>query len=159
MDYQQIRYDISDRVLTLTLHRPDRLNAFTPRMFAELMGAFNRADADDGVRAVVVTGAGRAFCAGADLEAGADTWSGGGEVHTAYQDQPEGDLDGQLTRRIFDSHKPVIAGSFSKSRGRGRISPRVGRAFAERSARTVAAETMRVEGSSGETPAALAAVA
>jgi hypothetical protein len=60
----------TDGVLTITLNRPDRLNAFTDRMMTELVDAFDRADADDAVRAVIVTGAGRAFCAGADLAAG-----------------------------------------------------------------------------------------
>src|SRR3954463_6503521 len=74
MDYEQIRYDVADGVLTITLNRPDRLNAFTPTMLAELLEAFDRTDADDDVRTVIVTGAGRAFCAGADLEAGGSTF-------------------------------------------------------------------------------------
>ncbi len=61
MDTQAIRYEIADRVATVTLNRPDKLNAFTRRMRDELIGAFERADADDDVRAVIVTGAGRAF--------------------------------------------------------------------------------------------------
>src|SRR5437588_7296883 len=67
MEFQEIRYEVDDRVLTITLNRPDRLNAFTPTMQVELIEAIDQADADDGVRAVVVTGAGRGFCAGADL--------------------------------------------------------------------------------------------
>src|SRR3954465_8235985 len=74
MDYEQIKYEVADSVLTITLNRPDRLNAFTPTMLAELLDAFDRADADDDVRAVEVTGAGRGFCAGADLEAGGSTF-------------------------------------------------------------------------------------
>jgi enoyl-CoA hydratase/carnithine racemase len=73
-DYDQIRYAVDDGVVTLTLHRPDRLNAFTATMKDELLDAFGTADADDDVRVVVVTGAGRAFCAGADLESGGDTF-------------------------------------------------------------------------------------
>src|SRR5690242_10430542 len=73
-DYEQIRYDVQDHVLTITLHRPDNLNAFTPVMKRELIAAFDAADNDDDVRAVVVTGAGRAFCAGADLSGGGDTF-------------------------------------------------------------------------------------
>src|SRR5437588_40510 len=66
MDYTEIRYEVADGVLTITLDRPDRLNAWTPTMQAELIDAFDRADADDDVRAIVVTGAGRAYCAGGD---------------------------------------------------------------------------------------------
>jgi enoyl-CoA hydratase/carnithine racemase len=67
MEREQITEQLEDRVLTITLNRPDRLNAWTPTMARELISAFERADADDEVRAVIVTGAGRAFCAGADL--------------------------------------------------------------------------------------------
>ena len=74
MDYQDILYRVEDRVLTITLNRPDKLNAFTQRMLDELLDALDRADADDEIRAIVITGAGRAFCAGADLSAGADTF-------------------------------------------------------------------------------------
>ena len=70
MTYSTIRYEIRDNIATITLHRPDRLNAFTPEMMRELVEAFDIADADDAVRAVIVTGEGRAFCAGADLGAG-----------------------------------------------------------------------------------------
>src|SRR5206468_5582812 len=73
-DYDEIRYDVDDHVLTLTLHRPDKLNAFTPVMCRELIDAFTAANADDAVRAVIVTGAGRAFCAGADLSGGGETF-------------------------------------------------------------------------------------
>ena len=65
MNYQTLRYDVADRILTLTLHRPERMNAFTGLMADELIAAFDRADADDDVKVVIVTGAGRAFCAGA----------------------------------------------------------------------------------------------
>jgi enoyl-CoA hydratase/carnithine racemase len=70
MTYAEIRYEVRDGVLTITLHRPERLNAFTVRMSQELIDAFDHADADDEVRAVVLTGAGRGFCAGADLGGG-----------------------------------------------------------------------------------------
>jgi enoyl-CoA hydratase/carnithine racemase len=101
MDYEQIRYDVADHVLTVTLHRPERLNAFTPRMADELIDAYTRADADDDVRAVVLTGAGRAFCAGADLAGGGDTF--------AHDDDPEHrDNGGLVSLRLFESTKPVI---------------------------------------------------
>ena len=70
MQFEQITTELTDHVLTITLNRPDRLNAWTQTMFGELLDAFERADGDDDVRAVIVTGAGRAFCAGADLERG-----------------------------------------------------------------------------------------
>ena len=72
MSFQEIRYEVADHVLTITLNRPDRLNAFTPTMGRELIEAFDRADADDDVRAIIVTGEGRGFCAGADLGGGGE---------------------------------------------------------------------------------------
>ena len=107
MEYQEILYEIEDRILTITLNRPDKMNAFTLRMFDELMDAFDQADTDDSVRAIIVTGAGRAFCAGADLSAGAATWSG--DESTFEYDLSKGDTGGRLTRRIYDCTKPVIA--------------------------------------------------
>jgi enoyl-CoA hydratase/carnithine racemase len=106
MSFQDIRYDVADRVLTITLNRPDRLNAFTPTMGHELIEAFDRADADDDVRAIIVTGEGRGFCAGADLAGGGDTFD--------WRDRQEAeevprDLGGRVTLRIYGSNKPVIA--------------------------------------------------
>src|ERR1700693_3018531 len=72
--FEQITTDLTDRVLTITLNRPERLNAWTATMCRELIEAFDRADADDEVRAIVVTGAGRGFCAGADLAGGGETF-------------------------------------------------------------------------------------
>ena len=69
MSYSQILYDVEDGVLTITMNRPEKLNAFTGTMMTEMIDAFDRSDADDSIRAVIVTGAGRAFCAGADLAA------------------------------------------------------------------------------------------
>jgi enoyl-CoA hydratase/carnithine racemase/RimJ/RimL family protein N-acetyltransferase len=103
---EHITTDLTDRVLTITLNRPDRLNAWTQTMFGELMDAFDRADGDDEVRAVIVTGAGRAFCAGADLERGAETFA---KRDREDPDSIPRDSGGQLTLRIFDSTKPVIA--------------------------------------------------
>jgi enoyl-CoA hydratase/carnithine racemase len=106
MDFTEIRYELADHVLTITLNRPDRLNAFTPTMAGELIEALDRADADDDVRAIVVTGAGRGFCAGADLGGGGGTFDS--------RDRQDGDAvprdgGGQVTLRIFDCLKPVIA--------------------------------------------------
>ena len=106
-DFEQIRYDVADRVATITLHRPDQMNAFTGRMTRELIAAFDLADADDDVRAVIVTGAGRAFCAGADLSGSGETFSrGGGDVQTAVGVPRDG--GGMVALRIFDAKKPVI---------------------------------------------------
>lgn len=109
-DYEQIRYDVADRVATIELHRPDAMNAFTGKMLGELHSAFDRADADDGVRAVIVTGHGdRAFCAGADLAAGGDTFAGEnlGKVGSSGPAVPR-DGGGLASLRIYHSRKPVI---------------------------------------------------
>ena len=82
MTYQQIKYESTDGILTITLHRPDKLNAFTGKMLSELLDAMDRADRDDDVRAVVFTGAGRGFCAGADLSGGADTFNASSAAKT-----------------------------------------------------------------------------
>jgi enoyl-CoA hydratase/carnithine racemase len=108
MDYQQILYSVDDSILTLTLNRPDRLNAFTERMCRELIDALDRADADDSVRVIIFTGAGRAYCAGADLGSGGDTFDspaqGRQESLAAHRDG-----GGLLTLRLFECKKPVIA--------------------------------------------------
>src|SRR3954465_12297500 len=106
MEFEQIRYEVADGVLTITLDRPDRLNAFTPTMKDELIAAFDAADADDDVRAVIVTGAGRGFCAGADLQAGGETFDSRAR---GVDDETPRDGGGQVTLRIFDCTKPVIA--------------------------------------------------
>src|SRR3954467_13034430 len=106
--FEQIRYEVADGVLTITLNRPDRLNAFTGVMARELIEAFDRADADDDVRAVIVTGAGRGFCAGADLEAGGDTFNAEARGREYDGDVPR-DGGGMVTLRIYESLKPVIA--------------------------------------------------
>lgn len=107
MDYSQIRYEVVDRVATITLDRPDQLNAFTGTMLRELLDAFDRVDADDEVRAVIVTGAGRAFCAGADLSAGGETFSAGGSDEMTRAGVPR-DGGGIVALRIFECSKPVI---------------------------------------------------
>jgi enoyl-CoA hydratase/carnithine racemase len=106
MAFEDIRYEVADHVLTITLNRPDRLNAFTPTMGRELIEAFDQADADDDVRVIVVTGEGRGFCAGADLGAGGSTFD--------WRERQDGDEiprdgGGQVALRIFASTKPVIA--------------------------------------------------
>ena len=74
MSFETIKYEVADQILTITLNRPEKLNAFNPTMQHELIEAFDKADADDDIRAIIVTGEGRAFCAGADLSSGADTF-------------------------------------------------------------------------------------
>jgi enoyl-CoA hydratase/carnithine racemase len=106
MEFEHIRYDVADGVLTITLNRPDRLNAFTETMMNELIAAFDASDADDDVRAVIVTGEGRAFCAGADLAAGGETFNAS-EIVT--QNGTPRDGGGRVVLRIYDSLKPVIA--------------------------------------------------
>lgn len=117
-DFQQILYDVDGPVATITLNRPDKLNAFTVRMQREMNAAFDLADADDGVRAVIVTGAGRAFCAGADLSGGQDTFDAdsslakGAAAAAPAQDAEQHpyprDFGGRLSLRIFECTKPVI---------------------------------------------------
>ena len=123
MPCETLIYDLQDQILTLTLNRPDQLNAFNGPMMNELLQAFDAADADDAVRAVIVTGAGRAFCAGADLSAGAKTFD-----YAARADKPEKqgtpisadgqpdwghdsvrDGGGRVVLRIYECLKPVIA--------------------------------------------------
>ena len=107
MDSQEIRYEVRDRVATVTLHRPEKLNAFTRRMRDELIAAFGRADADDGVRAVIVTGSGRAFCAGADLSGGGGTFDYASRGDAGQGDHRDG--GGRVSLAIFALKKPVIA--------------------------------------------------
>jgi enoyl-CoA hydratase/carnithine racemase len=113
MDFQEIRYEVADRVLTITLHRPDRLNAWTTTMQGELIEALDRADADDEVRAIVVTGAGRGFCAGADLQAGGATFDwrerGRSTFSGADADEVPRDGGGTFTLRAFRCTKPLVA--------------------------------------------------
>ncbi|MGI4879301.1 MAG: crotonase/enoyl-CoA hydratase family protein [Janthinobacterium lividum] len=121
-NFTQIRYAVADGIATITLDRPDKLNAFTGTMMEELIAAFDAADADDAVRAVIVTGEGRAFCAGADLSAGAATFDYDNRADNPRGASPvraDGSIDysheavrdggGRVTLRIFKSLKPVIA--------------------------------------------------
>ncbi len=108
MDYTQIRYEVADGIATLTLNRPDQLNAFTGTMMNEIIDAFDRSDADDDVRVIVITGAGRGFCAGADLSSGGATFAkGGSDVKTKVEGVTR-DGGGLTSLRIYESHKPVI---------------------------------------------------
>ncbi|WP_208029223.1 crotonase/enoyl-CoA hydratase family protein [Rhabdothermincola sediminis] len=116
MDFAQILYDVDGPVATITMNRPERLNAFTITMQREMVAALDLADADDDVRAVIVTGAGKGFCAGADLGGGGETFNaeavveatGGGSPTPEGNPYPR-DFGGLLTLRIFRMIKPVIA--------------------------------------------------
>jgi enoyl-CoA hydratase/carnithine racemase len=108
--YSQILFDVTDGIATITLHRPDKMNAFTGTMMLEMCDAFDRIDADDAVRAVIVTGHGtRAFCAGADLTPDGDKpIFASGETVGDLSDPRVRDSGGLLTLRMFQSKKPVI---------------------------------------------------
>jgi enoyl-CoA hydratase/carnithine racemase len=108
MTFEQITTNLADSVLTITLNRPDRLNAWTAQMGSELTEAFDRADADDEVRVVIVTGAGRGVCAGADLASGGETFDYRKRERAGAGAAPR-DNGGQFTLRVFRSTKPVIA--------------------------------------------------
>lgn len=118
--YEHIKADVKDQILTLTLHRPEKMNAFTATMMNEMIDVFTKVNGDDDVRAVVVTGEGKAFCAGADLSSGADTFDAtkradrqdrnAGSVDTVdWSDERIRDGGGRVTLAIFQCLKPVIA--------------------------------------------------
>jgi enoyl-CoA hydratase/carnithine racemase len=107
--FTEIRYEVAAGVATITLDRPDRLNAFTPVMGRELVAAFDRSDADDDVRVVVLTGEGRGFCAGADLGGGGSTFDDSGKGADGSIGGIPRDLGGMVVLRVAASRKPVIA--------------------------------------------------
>lgn len=107
MEFQDITYDVSDGIATITLHRPDKMNAFTGRMMHDIISALDQTDADDDVKAVIFTGSGRAYCAGADLSSGGETFAKGGSDVQTKQGVPR-DGGGLVSLRIFNSVKPVI---------------------------------------------------
>ncbi len=107
MDFQHIQYSVADGIATITLHRPEKMNAFTGRMMNEAITALDMTDADDNVKVVIFTGSGRAYCAGADLSTGGDTFAKGGSDVQTKQGVPR-DGGGLLSLRIFNSKKPVI---------------------------------------------------
>jgi enoyl-CoA hydratase/carnithine racemase len=111
-ELQTLRYELSDGIATITLHRPEKLNAFTAQMRDELIAAFDETDADDAVRAVIVTGSGRAFCAGADLSSGGKTFDYASRNESQREEMRVGDVyrdgGGLVTLRMYKSLKPVI---------------------------------------------------
>ena len=128
MSYEQISYEVEDRILTITLNRPEKLNAVTLQMNNEIIDALDRADADDDVRVIIMTGAGRAFCAGADLSAGADTFdydaraqgTGAGSADAVdWGDVRIRDGGGFVSLRIYECIKPVIGAINGAAVGQG----------------------------------------
>ena len=105
--YEQIQLEINDGIATIWLNRPDKMNAFTERMRYEVIDALDRTDANDDVRAVIFTGRGRAFCAGADLSSGEGSFSKGGSDIMGRNGVPR-DGGGTVSLRIYESRKPVI---------------------------------------------------
>ncbi len=121
-EFETIIYEVADRALTITLNRPEKLNAYNGRMHHEVLEALDLADADDNVRAVIFTGAGRAYCAGADLSRGAETFDydsqnddAKAERQAARGDEGNSDLSwmrdggGLLSLRLYEFNKPLIA--------------------------------------------------
>ncbi len=105
--YEHIELEIADGIATIWMNRPDKMNAFTELMRYEIIDALDHTDADDDVRAVIFTGRGRAFCAGADLSSGEGTFSRGGSDIMGRNGVPR-DGGGTVSLRIYDSKKPVI---------------------------------------------------
>ncbi len=120
MEFEAILYDVSEGIATITLNRPEMMNAFDMIMFEEFMRVFDLTDADDEVGAVIITGAGRAFCAGADLSKGTETWEGYDEI---VEEAKQGDGGGELSRRIYRSLKPVIVAFNGSAAGMGLTVP------------------------------------
>ena len=122
MEFEEIEYTVADGIATITLNRPDQLNAFNARMVVEMLEAIDRVDADDEVRVVILTGSGRAFSAGADLSAGAQTFdydddrSMGAVGAERVADSPAPrDGCGRITLRLFDCLKPVISAARARA--------------------------------------------
>ena len=114
MKFETIKYEVKDKILTITLNRPDRLNAFTGQMMNDLISAFGSASNDDEIRVVIVTGEGRGFCAGADLGAGEATFNRDENPRAKKTDDKENlewlrDGGGRTTLAIYDCSKPIIA--------------------------------------------------
>ena len=125
MAYETVRYELADRVATIWLNRPDKLNAVNGTLVRELMAALEAADADDEVRAVIVTGAGRAFCAGADLSRGADSFKSPGAAPESEAgeadlgDKRNQELGGLLAMLLYNLRKPVIGAINGAAAGMG----------------------------------------
>ena len=119
MDFKHISYERVENIALITLNRPEKLNAFTLRMMNELCSAFDQIDADDQVKAALITGAGRAFCAGADLSSGEDTFVDKFDTQDSYPEDYNKDAGGILTLRMFRSLKPIVTACNGASVGVG----------------------------------------
>ena len=107
MSFETITTEVTDGILTLTLNRPEMLNAFNQTMMAEMIAAFDEADADDDVRAIIVTGAGRGFCAGADLSSGGDTFDSEAREDRAGGLQPDSSVSTRATESLAEGRQRV----------------------------------------------------
>ena len=119
MDFKHISYERVENIALITLNRPEKLNAFTLRMMYELCSAFDQVDADDQVKAALITGAGRAFCAGADLSSGEDTFVDKFDTQDSHPEDYNKDAGGILTLRMFRSLKPIVTACNGASVGVG----------------------------------------
>ena len=119
MDFKHISYERVENIALITLNRPEKLNALTLRMMHELCSAFDQVDADDQVKAALITGAGRAFCAGADLSSGEDTFVDKFDTQDSHPEDYNKDAGGILTLRMFRSLKPIVTACNGASVGVG----------------------------------------
>ena len=119
MDFKHISYERVENIALITLNRPEKLNACTLRMMHELCSAFDQVDADDQVKAALITGAGRAFCAGADLSSGEDTFVDKFDTQASHPEDYNKDAGGILTLRMFRSLKPIVTACNGASVGVG----------------------------------------
>ncbi len=119
MDFKHISYERVENIALITLNRPEKLNSFTLRMMHELCGAFDQVDSDDQVKVALITGAGRAFCAGADLSSGEDTFVDKFDTQDSHPEDYNKDAGGILTLRMFRSLKPIVTACNGASVGVG----------------------------------------
>ena len=105
MEYEQILFEVSDQIATITLNRPERLNAYTGRMANEMWDALNKVEENPKLRVTIITGAGRGFCAGADLSGGGDTFD---RTSQPREERERPRPERSLIRRYFELRKPVI---------------------------------------------------
>jgi enoyl-CoA hydratase/carnithine racemase len=124
VEFTEIEYDVADNIATIALNRPEKMNAGTATMVRELVTVLDLVDGDDDVRAVVLTGRGKAFCAGADLSGGGETFAHGGPGGTeAAPERPGRDGAGLVTMRLFECTKPVITAVNGAAVGMGATIP------------------------------------
>ena len=125
VELTEIEYEVADQIATIALNRPEKMNAGTATMVRELVAVLDLVDADDDVRAVILTGRGKAFCAGADLSGGGDTFSDRGinAKHPGDPDAPARDGAGRVTMRLFECTKPVITAFNGAAVGMGATIP------------------------------------